>query len=101
MRTLVTKQRRLKAREFHQIAGRAGRAGFDDEGDVVVQAPDYAIENARLRAKECKTPGELQALAKEEGYALSDEQLQDVSGGWVGECKEHVVDCWRDGIPNI
>ena len=45
------KQRRLKAREFHQIAGRAGRAGFDDEGDVVVQAPDYAIENARLRAK--------------------------------------------------
>ena len=45
------KQRRLKAREFHQIAGRAGRAGFDDEGDVLVQAPDYAIENARLRAK--------------------------------------------------
>ncbi|MDO4532554.1 MAG: DUF3516 domain-containing protein [Coriobacteriia bacterium] len=45
------KQRRLKAREFHQIAGRAGRAGFDTEGDVLVQAPDYAIENARLRAK--------------------------------------------------
>ena len=45
------KQRRLKAREFHQVAGRAGRAGFDDEGEVVVQAPDYAIENARARAK--------------------------------------------------
>ncbi|MDO4401092.1 MAG: DUF3516 domain-containing protein [Coriobacteriia bacterium] len=45
------KQRRLKAREFHQIAGRAGRAGFDSEGDVLAQAPDYAIENARLRAK--------------------------------------------------
>ena len=45
------KQRRLQAREFHQIAGRAGRAGFDTEGDVLVQAPDYAIENARMRAK--------------------------------------------------
>lgn len=45
------KQRRLHAREFHQIAGRAGRAGFDTEGDVVVEAPDYAIENARLRLK--------------------------------------------------
>ena len=45
------KQRRLQAREFHQIAGRAGRAGYDTEGDVLVQAPDYAIENARLRAK--------------------------------------------------
>ena len=45
------RQRRLQAREFHQIAGRAGRAGYDTEGDVLVQAPDYAIENARLRAK--------------------------------------------------
>ncbi|MBA3249395.1 MAG: DEAD/DEAH box helicase, partial [Geodermatophilaceae bacterium] len=31
--------RLLKAREFHQIAGRAGRAGYDDVGAVVVQAP--------------------------------------------------------------
>lgn len=45
------KQRRLQAREFHQIAGRAGRAGFDTEGDVIVEAPDYAIENARMRQK--------------------------------------------------
>jgi len=39
--------RLLKAREFHQIAGRAGRAGFDTEGTVVVQAPEHAIENER------------------------------------------------------
>ncbi|MCM6774271.1 DUF3516 domain-containing protein [Nocardia sp. CDC159] len=43
--------RRLKAREFHQIAGRAGRAGYDTMGTVVVQAPEHEIENARLLAK--------------------------------------------------
>ncbi|RDI64727.1 DEAD/DEAH box helicase [Nocardia pseudobrasiliensis] len=43
--------RRLKAREFHQIAGRAGRAGYDTIGTVVVQAPEHEIENVRLLAK--------------------------------------------------
>lgn len=43
-----TKRRRISAREFHQIAGRAGRAGFDTEGTVVVQAPEFEIENARM-----------------------------------------------------
>src|SRR3954471_6635856 len=46
-----TRTRLLKAREFHQIAGRAGRAGFDTAGTVVVQAPDHEIENERLLAK--------------------------------------------------
>jgi len=41
----------LRAREFHQIAGRAGRAGFDTAGYVVVQAPEHAVENARRTAK--------------------------------------------------
>jgi len=45
------KTRLLKAREFHQIAGRAGRAGFDTMGTVVVQAPDHVIENERALAK--------------------------------------------------
>ena len=44
-------QRRLNAREFHQIAGRAGRAGFDTEGVVIAQATEYDIENARALAK--------------------------------------------------
>ena len=43
--------RLLRAREFHQIAGRAGRAGFDIDGTVVVQAPEHEIENERLVAK--------------------------------------------------
>src|SRR3954449_4962475 len=46
-----SRHRLLKAREFHQIAGRAGRAGFDTEGYVVVQAPEHTIENARRLAK--------------------------------------------------
>ncbi|WP_239100798.1 RNA helicase [Phycicoccus sp. CSK15P-2] len=45
------KQRMLRAREFHQIAGRAGRAGFDTVGYVVVQAPDHVIENSKALAK--------------------------------------------------
>ena len=39
------------AREFHQIAGRAGRAGFDTAGTVVVQAPEHVIENEQALAK--------------------------------------------------
>lgn len=45
------RQRHLSAREFHQIAGRAGRAGFDTVGDVLVQAPEHVIENAKALAK--------------------------------------------------
>ncbi|GIG92851.1 DEAD/DEAH box helicase [Plantactinospora endophytica] len=45
------KTRLLKAREFHQIAGRAGRAGFDTLGTVVVQAPEHVIENEKALAK--------------------------------------------------
>ncbi len=45
------RQRRLNAREFHQIAGRAGRAGFDTEGVVLAQATVYDVEKARALAK--------------------------------------------------
>ncbi len=41
----------LSARDFHQIAGRAGRKGFDDRGFVVAQAPEHVIENLRLEEK--------------------------------------------------
>ena len=41
----------LSARDFHQIAGRAGRKGFDDRGWVVVQAPEHVIENLKLAEK--------------------------------------------------
>lgn len=41
----------LSARDFHQIAGRAGRRGFDTQGTVVAQAPAHVIENLRMKAK--------------------------------------------------
>ncbi|GII90645.1 DEAD/DEAH box helicase [Sinosporangium siamense] len=43
--------RLLRARDFHQIAGRAGRAGFDTAGYVVCQAPDHVVENEKALAK--------------------------------------------------
>ena len=45
------RQRVLRTREFLQIAGRAGRPGFDTSGYVVVQAPEHVIENAKAKAK--------------------------------------------------
>jgi hypothetical protein len=44
----------LSARDFHQIAGRAGRKGFDDRGWVVVQAPEHVIENLKLAEKSAR-----------------------------------------------
>jgi superfamily II RNA helicase len=42
----------LGVREFQQIAGRAGRKGFDERGSVVAQAPPHVVENRRLAAKQ-------------------------------------------------
>lgn len=52
----------LSVRDFHQIAGRAGRRGFDTQGSVVVQAPEHEIENQRLRARAVDNPKKLKKL---------------------------------------
>ncbi|HEY0889286.1 MAG TPA: DUF3516 domain-containing protein [Nocardioides sp.] len=59
------KQRVLRSREFLQIAGRAGRAGYDTAGYVVVQAPEHVIENERAKAK----AAERQAAGKKNSKA--------------------------------
>ncbi len=59
-----SRQRLLKAREFHQVAGRAGRAGYDTAGTVVVQAPDHLVENARLVAKAGDDPKKLRKVQR-------------------------------------
>ena len=56
--------RHLSAREFHQVAGRAGRAGFDTAGTVVVQAPEHTVENERARTKAGDDPKKLRKLVK-------------------------------------
>ncbi|MEW2016660.1 DUF3516 domain-containing protein [Rhodococcus sp. NPDC076796] len=56
--------RKLRAREFHQIAGRAGRAGYDTLGTVVVEAPEHDIENARLVAKAGDDPKKLKRVQR-------------------------------------
>jgi superfamily II RNA helicase len=58
------RQRMLKAREFHQIAGRAGRAGFDTAGTVVVQAPEHVVENHRLVLKAGDDPKKLKRVQR-------------------------------------
>ena len=60
-----TISRLLSARELHQIAGRAGRAGYDSSGLVVVQAPEHVIENE-------------QAAKKVAGDAAPDAQAREV-----------------------
>jgi superfamily II RNA helicase len=58
------RMRQLSAREFHQIAGRAGRAGYDTAGTVVAQAPEHESENARLVAKAGDDPKKLKKVVR-------------------------------------
>jgi hypothetical protein len=59
-----TRTRLLSAREFHQIAGRAGRAGYDTAGTVVVQAPEHEVENLKQFAKVADDPKKRRKLVR-------------------------------------
>ena len=70
------KMRRLRSREFHQIAGRAGRSGFDTEGMVVSLAPEFEIENAKLLAKAGDDPKKRRKVKRKkppEGFVVWNE----------------------------
>ncbi|MFC9433362.1 DEAD/DEAH box helicase [Nocardia sp. NPDC057030] len=72
--------RRLKAREFHQISGRAGRAGYDTMGTVVVQAPEHEVENTRLLAKAGDDPKKQRKVVRRkppEGFVSWSEETFD------------------------
>jgi superfamily II RNA helicase len=68
----------LGAREFQQIAGRAGRRGFDSAGSVIVQAPEHEIDNLQLRKRALDNPKKLKKLRlkqpPERGYKAWNEE---------------------------
>ncbi len=85
------RSRVLRIREFHQIAGRAGRAGFDSAGYVVVQAPEHTIENERAKAKSAAKNA---ANPKKNSKA----QLRKPPEGTV-VWTEQTFEKLRDGVP--
>jgi superfamily II RNA helicase len=68
----------LSVRDFMQISGRAGRKGFDDEGTVVVQAPEHVIENLRLERKVAGDAKKMRKLVRkkppDKGYVPWDKE---------------------------
>lgn len=56
----------LSARDFHQIAGRAGRRGFDDQGSVCAVPPAHEVFNAKLKE-------EMSAANKKENASRRDD----------------------------
>ncbi len=90
------RSRVLRIREFHQIAGRAGRAGFDVAGNVVVQAPEHTIENERAKAK---ADAKNAAMSVEkQAKRKSKAQLRKPPEGTV-VWTEQTFEKLRDGVP--
>ncbi|WP_062518580.1 DEAD/DEAH box helicase [Demequina gelatinilytica] len=63
------RMRHLSAREFHQIAGRAGRAGYDTEGEVLVMAPEHVIENRKALLKAGDDPKKQRKIVRKKAPA--------------------------------
>ena len=82
------KTRLLSVRDFKQIAGRAGRKGYDTRGYVVAQAPEHVIENKRLaqQVQAAQNEGKKKKIVKKQppqkGYvAWSDETFRALVAG--------------------
>ena len=73
----------LSVREFKQIAGRAGRRGFDTAGSIVCQAPEHVIENQRAASR-----------AAEKGKAKKPEKKAPPRGfvGWTRETFDQLIE---------
>ncbi|HTW13824.1 MAG TPA: DUF3516 domain-containing protein [Nocardioides sp.] len=90
------RQRVLRSREFLQIAGRAGRAGFDTAGYVVVQAPEHVIENEKAKAKADAKNAAMSA--EKQAKRKSKAQLKKAPEGTV-VWTEQTFDKLVDGSP--
>ena len=51
-------------------------------GRMEIMEYNELSEEKKAKARACATPEEVLALAKEEGYELSDEELDGISVGW-------------------
>jgi hypothetical protein len=58
------KSKILSVRELQQIAGRAGRKGFDERGTVVALAPEHVAENLLLEEKAKADPSKKKKLVR-------------------------------------
>jgi superfamily II RNA helicase len=67
----------LSVRDFHQIAGRAGRKGFDERGFVVAQAPEHVIENLKLAEKKAQGKKVVMQKPPQKGYVHWDRATFD------------------------
>ena len=85
-----TRMRLLKVREYHQIAGRAGRAGFDTHGHVVVQAPEHAIERAKALAKAGDDP--------KKRRKVQTKKAEDGAVSWNEETFERLRDATPEAL---
>jgi superfamily II RNA helicase len=74
--------RLLTAREFHQIAGRAGRAGFDSSGTVLVQAPDHVVANLKALAKAGDDPKKRRKVVRRSRPRARSATANRRSSGW-------------------
>ncbi|HEX4902042.1 MAG TPA: DUF3516 domain-containing protein [Acidimicrobiales bacterium] len=110
-----TDTRLLSAREFHQIAGRAGRAGYDTAGLVIALAPDHVAENESAQAKAVDDPKKKRKLKKSQppkGFVHYDEEtfrkLQDatpeplessfrMTPGMLMQLLDRPGDAWQHG----
>ncbi|WP_278255952.1 hypothetical protein [Nocardioides convexus] len=93
-----SRQRVLRTREFLQIAGRAGRAGFDTAGYVVVQAPEHVIENEKAKAKAAAKNAAMSA--EKQAKRASKAQAEEAAGRHGGLDRADLRQGWSRASPS-
>lgn len=80
----------LSVRDFRQVAGRAGRKGYDDKGYVIVQAPDHIVENKRAEEKAAGDPKKQKKLVKQ--------RAPEGAVGWDAKTFERLMAAPPEGL---